>query len=223
MKKRSTIEVIALIGALLVLGGAAAERWSLPRPQDATAYHDRVREASHPPDRVGDWTGKDIPVPVEAAAALRANLIVSRQYTNPVEQRSIQFILVQCRDVRDLVPHFPPVCYPGRGLTLSRHEPRDWNIDGIAIRATEYEFDSNDFQHDRPVIVENFMLLPNGEICPDMNEVRREIPLRNRYFGAAQVQIVTDADMSAEDRDALVKEFVAAYKPLISVILSGVG
>ena len=164
--------------------GAAAERLSLPTPQDATAYHQRVRDAAQPVDRVGDWSGHDMTVPVEAEAALRPNVIISRQYTNAVEHRSIQFILVQCRDVRDLVPHYPPVCYPGRGLSLTRQEARTWDVAGLQIPGTEYEFDSNDFQRDRPIIVENFVLLPTGRICAEMKQVRREVGLPNRYFAA---------------------------------------
>ncbi len=55
-----------------------------------------------------------------------------------------------------------------------------------------------------------------------MRQVRKLAGLRTRYFGAAQVQVVFTSDTSAERRGSICAEIIAAYKPLLDVILSGV-
>jgi hypothetical protein len=223
MRSLPRIEVLAIVLSAALLGGAAADRLSLPTPQGAASYHASVRAAYlQVPERIGDWTSRDVPVPAEATAQLRPNLILSRQYTNAVTGRSLSFLLVQCADVRDLVPHYPPVCYPGRGLMVTGTTRRTFSADGISFEATEYEFDANTFQQANPLSVVNFMLLPTGQIAADMDIVREQIALPHRYFGAAQVQVVMDSGWGQSERDATVEQLLRAYRPVLDAILSGV-
>jgi hypothetical protein len=206
----------------VLLCGAAADRLSLVSPLDPSPYHQSVRKAAEQtPLNFGAWSGTDLPVPMEAKQQLHPNVIISRRYTNSLTQQRVALLLVQCSDVRDLTPHFPPMCYPGRGLTLISTQPRDWPLYQLTINGTEYQFESNSFKSDKLTIVDNFMILPNGRTCRDMIEVRRQIGLKTRYFGAAQVQLVFDSDTSQAERDSICTEFFKAYRPFIETVRSG--
>lgn len=216
-------EWVAVALSLALLCGASIDRASLAPARDPSPYHQAVRAAAaQTPLRFGNWAGVDWEVPVEAARQLHPNVLISRQYTNTVTGRRVGLLLVQCGDVRDLTPHYPPVCYPGRGLTLIATRNKDWSTAGLAIQGTEYQFESNTFQTSALTIVENFMVLPDGRFCRNMDDVRREAGMNTRYFGAAQVQVVMDSDVPDAERDRICCEFVAAYAPLIGAIRSGV-
>lgn len=213
---------IAIVVAALLLVGAGVNRAMLPRARDAAPFHAKVRGVSTAaPVSVGTWKGEDVPVPTEAVAQLRPNVLISRRYRDEISGRYLSFLLVQCSDVRDLVPHYPPVCYPGRGLTLGKKNAWSTTIDGLELNATRYEFESNTFQHSKLTVVDNFVLLPDGRVKKDMDGVEREIGLPNRYFGAAQIQIVYDRSVPTEERAALTRMMLTAYKPLIDAMLSG--
>jgi len=218
-------EIVAVTMSLLLLGGAAADRISLLAPKDSGPYHRRVKAVAAgagAPLNFGDWVGHDVPVPPEAAEQLHPNVIISRCFNNILTGDAAALLLVQCPDVRDLTPHYPPICYPGRGLTLTTTLSRDWQVGGLSVAGTEYQFESNAFQTDKLTIVENFMVLPDGRTCRDMTQVRKLAGLRTRYFGAAQVQVVFTSETPAERRGPISAEIIAAYKPLLDVILSGV-
>jgi len=216
-------DLIAIILSLGLLCGAAVDRISLLSPTDPAPYHARVFAAADlSPLAFGDWSGSEAKVPDEAASELHPNVLKSRTYVNRRTRESVGFLLVQCWDVRDLVPHSPPVCYPGRGLTLIAREPREWKAGDLTVNGTEYQFESNTFQTSNLTVVENFMILPDGRTCRNMDEVHKQVGLRTRYFGAAQVQLVMDFDATPQRRQEICEQFIAAYRPLIDVIRSGV-
>lgn len=220
--KRLGKESLAIVCSLALLCGAAADRLSLLSPTDPAPYHRSVRVAAERvPLTFGPWSGTDVPVPQEAATQLRPNVIISRAYVNSLTQQRVALLLVQCADVRDLTPHFPPMCYPGRGLSLTSTEPKDWPMDQVTVNGTEYQFESNTFKTDKLTIVDNFMILPDGRTCRDMTEVRRLVGLKTRYFGAAQVQLVFNSEVPAAERQAICVEFFKVCEPLINTIRSG--
>jgi hypothetical protein len=217
------VELLWVVLSVALLVGAGVDRLSLVSPIDPAPYHARLRELkATAPIAFGHWLGQDVQESVEAAEQLHPNVFISRRYHNTVDGRFVELLLVQCWDVRDLAPHYPPVCYPGRGLTEVSSRPLDWPVANLTVNGTEYEFEATNFETDKLTIVENFMILPDGRTCRDMNEVRREIALSTRYFGAAQVQLVFQSDLSAEKRQDTCKEFIQAYKPLIDAIRLGV-
>src|SRR5438309_2067531 len=104
MKRR--LDQIALVASLLLLGGAVAERCTLLRPADGTAYQARVKQAfAGFPLKSGDWVGTDAAVPAEAMKLLRPNWIMSRQYTNAATNQRCNVLFVDCTDARDLQCH----------------------------------------------------------------------------------------------------------------------
>src|SRR5512146_1994836 len=106
------IDLVAMVLSVLLLGGAVAERFTLLPPADARAYQERVRKAFDVfPKSQGDWVAQDCEIPAQAMKLLRPNSILSRSYTNVVTGQRCSVLLVDCTDARDLVCHYPPICY----------------------------------------------------------------------------------------------------------------
>jgi len=212
-----------LVLAILLLAGAGMDRLTMRPSPDATAYHARVRAAFEAtPMDVGKWQGKPVPEPAEAIDMLKPNVLLSRSYEDKSTERRATFLLVQCSDVRDLISHYPPICYPNQGLKQSAPQPFHWTVADLKIDGTEYTFESSTLENSQLTIVYNFMVLPDGRIVPDMEEVRRYLSLDMRYYGMAQVQMVFDGRVPPGQREEICKELIAGHKALIDVIRSGV-
>lgn len=210
------------ICAVGLLSCAGAYRLTLPSPRDATAYQERIRQiASEMPLQIGPWTGRDVQNLADVVDILHPNIFINRHFENEVTTESASLLIVQCGDARDLAPHYPPACYPARGLTLVESRPQVWKVGGWTANGMEYEFESNAFMSDGALIVDNFILLPNGTITGDIKAIHREIGLQNRYFGAAEVQIVFGANTPAQRREQILETLVQAYRPLFDAIGAG--
>src|SRR5687767_1798170 len=146
----------ALFASLCLLGGAAVEGWSLGPPPEAAPYHARCRDAASMfPRNIGDWSGQDVAQPPQAVALLRPNILLTRSFSHMVSGRRVNVLFVQCRDVRDIVSHYPPICYPvTRGMEQVAGRVRDWDVDGLKFQATEYEFRSGQFGPAESLIVQ---------------------------------------------------------------------
>lgn len=212
---------MALCVAALALAGLAGRRLSLPRPQDAEPFHQHVREVSARLNAdIGNWKAHDIPPTTETVEALKPNVFINRQYVNSATGQRMGLMFIQCRDVRDLAPHYPPVCYPGSGLTLAKQEKVQLRAGDLSMQATRYTFESNDFRRVGETVVDDLIILPDGRIQGDMSGVERRIGSWQRYFGAAQVQLVsTDVDSQAAQTHNS-ELILTALRPLIDAARS---
>ncbi len=183
-----------LVLSVVLLAGAGLDRMTMRPSRDATAYHARVRAVYEAvPRDLGDWHGTDVPEPAEAIDMLKPNVLLSRYYRDAATGREATFLLVQCSDVRDLITHYPPICYRNQGMSYAvAPAVFNWDVEGLKIEGTEYQFESSTLQNTRLTDVYNFMVLPDGSVFPDMEAVKKYLSLDSRYFGMAQVQIVFD-------------------------------
>ena len=213
-----------LVLSVVLLAGAGLDRLSMRPSRDATAYHARVRAAYDAmPKDLGPWHGREVPEPAEAIDMLKPNVLLSRYYEDRSTGREANFLLVQCSDVRDLITHYPPICYPNQGMSYAaRPDPFTWDVEGLKIKGTEYQFESSTLQNTKLTDVYNFMVLPDGSVFPDMEAVRKYLSLDSRYFGMAQVQIVFDGRTPPAQRKEISLELIKAHMPLIKVISTGV-
>jgi hypothetical protein len=192
-------------------------------PDDAGPYQARVRQSQELVSlRFGDWVGEDIPVPTAAITLLHPNVMISRRYTNIKTGRSASLLLDQCSDVRDMNGHFPPICYPNQGWTLEKSIPRQWVVDGLTISGMEYHFSRGGADNSTGVVVRNFMILPGGTIAADMDAIRRNVDLNHRFYGAGQIQVITDRGIPYEDQEQIFRSLVAGHEPVIKAILAPV-
>jgi hypothetical protein len=221
MNRRSSY--LPAVLTLALIGGLGAETLWRPRPADAEPHHQRVRlAAAQSPLEFGDWKGVDTPVPPAAIVLLKPNVIISRQYHNRQTGRSVNFLLVHCKHARDLAGHYPPVCYPAHGWRASGSEENDWLVAGRLIPGTEYDFYRSDGGRDTHCTVSNLMVLPGRGFARDMKEVRKAAAdYLRQFYGAAQIQVVMDAEVPADERQDIVRAFLEANLHLIEELRSG--
>jgi hypothetical protein len=208
----------------VLLGGVAVDRALFhTAPADTEVYHARIREAAENlPTRVGPWVATEVPVPPGAIRILHPNVIVSRRFHDVQTGRQASFLIVQCRDARDLLGHYPPVCYRGQGWRLDEGQEKDWQIDGWTIEGMQYEFSSSRLDGDMFLLVDNFMVLSDGSTCRDMDGVTDAArDHRRKFYGAAQVQLLTDYSFTPAEREDLFRRLVRAHLPLLDAIREG--
>lgn len=213
------IAPIAISLALLV--AISWERAALRMPQgDPEPYHRAVRAAAaEMPYYVGEWIGADQDVPPSAITMLRPNAIVCRSYQNIRTGRSVTLLLVQCGDARDLLGHYPPVCYPAHGWTLTGSWPHDWTLGERTVEGTAYTFTRGVLSEYDAITIYNFMVTPDGRTARDMEHVSRAAQdYRRKGYGAAQVQMVFPGNVSEQERDAIFATLLGANLNLIQTI-----
>jgi hypothetical protein len=215
----------AVTTAVLLAGAMGYRAKFQAPPDDAEPYHRRVHQAADAlPLRIGPWFGTEMKMTSGAVEILNPNVAVSRVYRNVQNGQSVSLLLVQCPDTRDILGHYPPVCYVVHGWTMLTDPPvaREIPAAGRTLHASEYEFSRMRLDQTAHINVLDVMLLPDGRSCSDMETLERDArDYRVRFFGAAQIQIECDAGMDAEKRQGIYETFLDACKPVIDEIVSG--
>lgn len=222
-----------------VLIGMAAEKSGHVKPQHAEAYHARAKAAIEEMDwMIGDeqsgiWIGEEIKPTRAAIELLRPNVILSRRYVDtrerPQSHRQCSVLIVQCKDSRDMVGHYPENCYRNLGEILVDKRKRDWQVAGVPIIGTEYSFER--FERG-PVgvrrvrrCVYNFLVVPGRDgmvIVRDIDGLNAAAEdYQKRYFGAAQFQFVMADELKREERDQIF-ETLLGDNPAVFTALSDV-
>ena len=216
---RWTRVVAPLLAACLLLGMAGLN-FSFPTAEDAEAYHRQILELTEAaPTEFDDWTSRPVEIPPSAVELLRPNAILSRTFRDRVASREAGFLIVQCMDARDLSGHWPPNCYKANGYTAVGAEPVTWSVDGTEFPGIEYRFEIDTAGKSSRIVVSNFMILPGIGYVRDMHDVREAgADHRRRYFGAAQLQVVTSATYSDDQRRAIVTDLIRPHLTLIRSI-----
>ncbi len=79
----------------------------------------------------------------------------------------------------------------------------------------------DDFRRGSGVVVDNFMVLPDGATQPDTAGMERRIGAGQRFLGAAQVQVAYAGDPSPAEQTADTQGVLEAYGPLLAAIRTG--
>ena len=210
------------IASVLLIACFSAVALSRPRPKDAEPFHQRIRELRDLiPMRVGDWKGTDIELTPAATKLLRPNTQLMRRYVNP-EGRAADLLLVQCRDARDMVGHYPPVCYPSQGWTRVPGRALGWRIGDQVVPGVEYAFTRDAEGRTTACVVSSLIILPDGRYVTKMKDVEQaSCDYNKQYYGAAQIQVVLDAAIPAAEREAIVSELLQPNLPLLEALRTG--
>ncbi|WP_428389564.1 exosortase-associated EpsI family protein [Mucisphaera sp.] len=208
--------------ALVLMTGHDPERQSYAQPVDAQPYHDRVREeVLRIPGAFDGWTSEVIDAQREAVQLLKPNVIYSRRYEHSSTGEQLNLLIVHCREARDMVGHYPPICYPSSGWT-EREESRrrlDIEVRGRVIEATEYEFFQSLPGYSVSIHVINTMLLPDGRTASTMDAIAElDSDYRRRFFGAGQLQVLIPGEEDPAVRERLARTFIGKSVNAIEVI-----
>lgn len=155
---------------------------------------------------IGPWVGRDVPVPEAAVKLLRPNALVGRQYRNLDSGIVMDLVLVHCGDARDMLGHYPPICYPNAGWqkTAPDHAAVELQLLGRSFAASHYTFSRpSSSGAQRRIRLFNFFVLADGTLSHDIHDVRaRTNSLGATIGGVAQVQLLTDEACSLDDARA---------------------
>jgi hypothetical protein len=202
---------------LVLLGAVALDGGSRTASGASTADADFSSRAAREtvPYCVGDWVGRDVEPAPAVVAMLRPSVLLERSYRNLRTGESATVLFVRCGDARDLMGHYPPVCYPAHGRGLVSARGRGFRAGATEISGMRYRFAAGGTTSPGEIVVDNFMVLPSGRFGRDMDAVDAVArDPRLRRLGAAEVQVVTDAAMTDSRRDEVFESLVASFSPL---------
>lgn len=207
-----------ILGAIASVGSIDAD--SIP---GAEAYRLKVKDAIEKiPYRVGTWLGTDVDAPPAAVKLLKPNKLLQRRYVDTVTGLTFNLLIVHCSDTRDMVGHYPPVCYPAHGWVEDARHATTVTLEGASYPAMDYDFSRVVQGAEQKLSVLSFFVLPNGRIVGDREDLDSAAGRRSAsQLGAAQIQIVGDATASESQRRQAVEEFVRAIEPTIRAVAEG--
>src|SRR5262245_46366259 len=211
----------AILVALLIRGGVSAGR-----PLGTNDYRARVRAALEAiPYKIGPAVGLDVPPTPAAQKLLSPNKIIERRYIDPTTGAGFSILIVHCGDVRDMIGHFPPVCYPANGWRARGASSLELEINGEHANAVRYEFSRLDEVIERRMSVLNFFVIPEegATFFPSMDAVERASrSSETGGLGVAQVQIVVPEESGQQWQQTIVRETLAAISPALRTIAQGI-
>jgi hypothetical protein len=228
---KSLLRLTSPVAAIALLSGMVAEHRSYLREEDFARYHERAKASIEAvPVSIGSWSGMPTEVVKEAQKLLKPNCILSRKYEylggigtgEDRPDKKLTLLIVQCKRSGDMVGHYPRNCYRSIGNEMTKAEPREWDVDGLRIPITEYHFRKTENRRTAWTIVYNFMIVPGRGIVRDMDEVKAAAEdYQQRYYGAAQFQLVFHAPLPQQERDEIFSLFLRALVPTIKTLNSG--
>ena len=175
------------------------------------------------PYRLGRWVGTDIPIPAAALRLLHPNAILSRRYQCLDRALSVQLLLVHCTDARDMLGHFPPVCYPSSGWSPLDVNPVREAL--VTVRGRQMPFRMYGFRRIDAEVraveirVLNLFILPDGTLTPDIDDIGRlSERLALSAQGVAQMQIVTPWEIGEEIALEAAGEILEAMPDLLTTL-----
>ena len=222
--------------SICMLAGMIAEARTHIQQSEADPHLLHCREALKAVPYViqtptGTWVGRECEIPKPAIELLQPNGILSREYDNDQAVETVSLLIVNCGDARDLMGHYPPICYPSQGEEEMKDKTvaRVWHLPDMDIRGMEYHFAPKS-PTDLERVVYNFFVLPlvpsvtvshkelDGVICTDIDSVYTSgEDYQRRYYGASEFQLVTDTRMTPQERD---QAFVDLLTPCEHLLLT---
>lgn len=217
---------IACVGLLL---GMTAENQHRLTPRNVEPFHAAAKQAIDDiPTSIGSWSASPEKVPAEAIKLLRPNDIRCLLYEdNNVSiprwyDRKASLLVDQCKDARDMYGHWPPNCYVNSGEEKTYDEARDWRVDDLIITGREYHFLKTTATESSRRAVYNFLIVPGRGIVRDMDGVRAAAQdYQQRYYGAAQFQLLMNADLPQQERDEIFTTLMQPCEHAIRTLMSG--
>ncbi len=166
------------------------------------------------PYRLGAWAGIDVAFPEGVLEILHSEAATSRAYTHLTSGDQASFSLVFCGDVRDMLGHHPPSCYPRSGWEVGPDPTTR-----LSVRVGSRRADANIFRFrmvtsegvERKISVLGFFVLPTVGFTADAQLVsdaamRRAISAQ----GSGQVQVVMDGWVEASRIKAVAEDLLGA-------------
>jgi hypothetical protein len=172
------------------------------------------------PFLIGGWIGADAPVPPEAQKLLRPNAMLSRTYSQ-LGRPSVHVVVVHCSDARDMIGHYPPICYPSAGwvaMPVLENVFADIEAAGkmLPVRQYLYRRIRENGAEDRIRIFSAFVL-PDGTVTRDIDDINEQSErLAVSIQGVAQLQLITDASTEYSEAAKAAGEILSGMPELLT-------
>ncbi len=211
----------------IVLAAASVVRIVAAQPQPRVErYHASVAEViDRFPFRIGGYLGRDAELSRPAVELLNPNRIIQRTFDNLGTGLSCSVVLVHCKDVRDMVGHYPPVCYPSAGWRMTGSSRVELQFEDRVAPAMRYRFVRSLQGVERRIEMVNFFVLPRQPDCfaPDMDALNAlAAKPRERQLGSAQIQIIVPEGLPDGELSSFLAEILSALRPTMDVVSNGV-
>jgi hypothetical protein len=211
----------ALLLSLLFVGGVSARR-----PFGTNDYRARVRAALDAiPFKIGPAVGVEVePVPA-VMKLLSANKIIERHYVDPATGLGFSVLVVHCGDVRDIIGHFPPQCYPAHGWKIQGSADTPIVVNGEHGAAVRYDFTREEELFQTRMSVIDFFVIPEEgpTIFRDMAAVEKASrSSQTGGLGVAQIQILLPDGAPDQWKETVINDTLAAMGPALKTISQGI-
>jgi hypothetical protein len=173
------------------------------------------------------WVGEDAAeqIPREAQELLRPNAILSRAYSSPGGP-PVHILITHCGDARDMIGHFPPICYPSSGW-IPRSAPfagdHVLHAGGLELPVREYIFSRpRDRTREDVIRIFNAFILPDGRVTCHIDDINRQSErLAVSRLGVAQFQVITLAAVPLEEALTAAGELLGGMSELLEALNVG--
>lgn len=213
------------LSAVILIAAAAFGLVGVDTSPNAEPFHDRVRTSIEAvPYKIGSWVGADVEAAAAATRLLRPVKLMQRRYSDPATGRSFNLLIVYCGDTRDMLGHYPPVCYPAHGWQPESRSESSFQIDGGRYPATMYQFRRHSLGLEQSLDIFNFFALPAGDtrLVGDMDAVNRASQTRSGVgLGAAQIQLLFSVSIEPDERREIIDAVLQAIRPTLETITEG--
>lgn len=165
-----------------------------PAPDVENRYRAIRDEVLALPARLGPWRGEDVEVPLAEQRILKPNAMLSRRLSMLGGNERAQLLIIHCRDVRDMLGHWPASCYVSAGWKPERDAARTLVVPhaGLDLEILRHRFSRvrGEEQVER-VEVWSAFLAPGEPPTGSLTDLagRAGARMRSRQ-GIAQIQVV---------------------------------
>lgn len=223
MPSKSVPVLVAAPLTAVILAAMAVYSVMATRPTGSDAYYERVRQSIEDiPRTIEGYTSKD-QEPLEAAQELlRPNKILQRKYTHPITQETFSILIVHCGDVRDMMGHFPPNCYPNAGwVVVSAEAGTIERRENGPIPVTRYHVSQSDGTARYARVIANTFIVPRADSPLGRDDRALDKVTRTRWssgLGAAQIQIITEEGMDESTRARIERAVADELQQVIDAV-----
>jgi hypothetical protein len=213
--------IVLMLLAILLPNYVRFDPAASQRKAEVVASMDNV------PYLIDDWMGVDDfdAVPPEAQQLLKPNAVFSRVFSRRGEP-AVHVLVVHCGDARDMIGHYPPVCYPSTGWIETEH-PKNGELalqgDRLPVRLYEFRrLGSAGTEHRIKII--NAFVLPDGTMTREIDDVNGQSErLALSIQGVAQMQVITSAGMSWDEAIAAAQQLLRGMPDMFGALGLGQG
>lgn len=169
---------------------------------------------------IDGWIGADTPVPPEAQKLLRPNAMMSRTYAQTGRPR-IHVLVVHCSDARDMIGHYPPICYPSAGwldMPVVNNAFSEIEVSGqrLPVRQYLYRRVRENGAEDR-IRIFNAFVLPDGTVTRDIDDINEQSErLAVSVQGVAQIQLIAGASTDFEEAAKAAGDLLSGMPELLN-------